>query len=137
MKYLLLIFLAVANFCAYAQNPNWKNTVAWKIYDMGDIHGLAFSLDTLKGFPSGRLEDDSMHRYLRFANTWPKDKYPLWNGEYIATYKMGGKPYKMDFSVYAGFFRDEYSNTLFIIPEPQASSLYSYLIRKLKLIHRK
>jgi hypothetical protein len=137
MKYLLPILLIVTFLGAQAQNPNWKNTASWKIYDMGDIHGLAFSLDTLKGFPSGRLEDDSMHRYMRYASTWPKDKYPFWNGEYIATYRRAGKSYKLDFSVNGGFLRDEYFNALFIIPDPQATYLYNYLIRKLKQVHSK
>ena len=100
------------------QEINWNNSKNWKLYNIHNKAGFNYPVDTLVHFNSINLNDDTMHTMLRNAVIWPKEKYSMWMGLYIATCEgEDGKIRKIIISTYGGFFYLQSAKRYYQIPE--------------------
>ncbi|HEV9038373.1 MAG TPA: hypothetical protein VGQ51_17175 [Puia sp.] len=112
---LLFGFLAF-NFCE-GQSVQWSTTKNWKIYKGEGFQIFSYRVDTLRQIRSQSLEKDSVLYYLQKAQPIPTEKTPVWMGEYLATYESPeGKTYKVEVSIYGGFFCDQNSGKYYEVP---------------------
>src|ERR1700681_881846 len=117
MKTLISILVLISIQNSLTQEIHWDKTKNWKLYDIHDDNAFQYSLDTLKHFKCLKLDDSTMHNYLKQAVTWPKEKKSLWMGLYVTTCEIeNGKTRKIDISVYGGFFFDEKEKTYYALP---------------------
>ena len=99
------------------QQVDWALSKHWKIYSIHSGNALGFSTDTLSRFKFVNLDDNEMRNFLSHVNLWPKDKYAVWMGLYVATYNIGDSSIrKIDISTYGGFFYDEGTKSYYELP---------------------
>lgn len=114
---LLILLILVGIEVCYGQEENWKNSKNWKLYNIINKAGFTYTLDTLVSFQSTDLSNQTMHTFMNDISEWPKEKYSLWMGLYIATCELeDGKPRKIIISNYGGFFYDQLTKRYYELP---------------------
>ena len=124
---LILVFIFKMQICI-GQDVNWKNAQNWKLYNIHDRAGFRYSVDTLQNFKSIELNIKLMSAIMNNIVEWPKEKYSMWMGLYIATCEMGDKKLrKVIISSYGGFFFDELTKRYFEISPELNNQWYELL----------
>src|SRR4051812_28272779 len=115
MKNIVLFLLTLGFALAVnAQEIDWKSAKNWRLYNIRESAAFDYRLDTLKNFKSIPLDLDTMTGFLSEVAQWPKDKYSLWSGLYVATCELPkGDIRKIEISVYGGFFYDDRTKTYY------------------------
>ena len=109
------------------QQIKWDAATAWKIYHIVDRRAASYSVDTLDGFPSRALNNDSMKTFLSGVRPLVM-KNPAWMGYYIASCIVpSGEKRKLLISMYGGFFLDQKSGDYYELPEIVRKDWLSYL----------
>ncbi len=115
--FLLVLFTLIKFDVCSGQEVIWKNSKNWKLYNIINKAGFTYSLDTLVSFQSTDLSNQTMHTFTNDISEWPKEKYSLWMGLYIATCELeDGKPRKIIISNYGGFFYDQLTKRYYELP---------------------
>jgi hypothetical protein len=128
MKFFLVLPFTFFGSSIFAQQINWTLSNHWKIYSIRSGNALGFSVDSLTGFKSTNLEDSKMRYFLSQAISWPRDKYAVWMGLYVATYNIGDSiTRKIDISTYGGFFYDEGTKSYYEVPVSIKNEWITYL----------
>lgn len=109
MKSIVVFLLAlVLTVKLNTQNINWKYATNWRLYNIRESAAFNFTLDTLKKFKSIPLNLNMMRTFLEKTEQWPKEKYSMWSGLYVATCELpNAGTRKIEISVYGGFFYDD------------------------------
>lgn len=121
---LCFVFL-VFNLRLKAQNQ-WMETKDWTIYK---IHGhgiFGYPPDTLKNFPSYRLQPDSLNTFLKSISELPTKSPVTWMGGYVVSYVQGKELRKAEVSAYGGFFYDDKTGKTFELPEELRSDWLAF-----------
>ncbi len=120
MKYtslLLVLLILIGIEVCYGQEVIWKNSKNWKLYNIINKAGFTYSLDTLVSFQSTDLSNQTMQYFMNDISEWPKEKYSLWMGLFIATCELeDGKRRKIIISNYGGFFYDQITKRYYELP---------------------
>src|SRR4051794_14042592 len=110
-----------------AQNIDWKSARNWRLYSIRESAAFDYTLDTLKHFKSIPLDLDTMVNFLSDVEQWPKEKYSLWSGLYVATCELPNADVrKIEISVYGGFFFDDRSKTYYQLPRETRNAWLEY-----------
>ncbi len=108
MKALLSIVLIVLGFEAIPQNQIFGKTKSWKLYKLEGNKAFKCPADSLMFMENVLPNADTINIFLQNATAWPKDKYSLWMGSWLASFEdEKGYLHKVDISMYGGFFYDE------------------------------
>ena len=114
---------------------DWGKTTSWKLYDLNGRKGFSIQVDSLSNFRSTKLNDDSVHNFLRSISQWPKEKTAVWMGYFVATCKTpDNNIHKIDISMYGGFFFDETTHLYYELPEQVRDEWMKYINVKYETI---
>lgn len=113
----LLIFFLLPVLHCYAQQTDWSKTSDWKLYDIHASNAFSYSIDTLSTIKNKALNNDSIKTFLERVTEIKKGNSPMWMGLYVATCMLDKVVYKIDVSVYGGFFYVENNKTYYELPE--------------------
>lgn len=114
----ILIFILFETHICVGQDVNWKNARNWKLYNIQDKAGFKYSLDTLNSFQSINLKNEIMQTFMSNVSEWPKEKYSMWMGLFIATCETEDKKLrKVIISNYGGFFYDQLTMRYYELPD--------------------
>lgn len=92
-------------------------------------------MDTLINFQSIDLSNQTMHAFMSNVTEWPKEKYSVWMGLYIATCEMEDKKFrKIIISNYGGFFYDQLTKRYYELPTELKTQWLEFLIDSMKKI---
>lgn len=112
----ICISALLLQFCK-GQPPNWQTSRNWKVYSTVGQKTFSYSIDTLQYIKSKNLNADSVKYFVDRATLVPKERTPMWMGNYLSSYEDAtGKVRKVEISMYAGFFYDESSDLYYIVP---------------------
>lgn len=111
---LVTVYLLSNGLVCRAQENTWQKTTEWKLYKIDDNKAFRCKPDSLKFIQSVRLDSAALMPFLSSTTVWPKEKYALWMGSYLASFTDStGKLHKVDISMYGGFFYDERGKTYY------------------------
>jgi hypothetical protein len=115
MKFFIFLLLPVIH--CYSQAPDWNKSSEWKLYDIHAGNAFLYSLDTLGTIKNKALNTDTIKTFLKHVTEIKKSNSPVWMGLYVATCRLDNIVYKIDVSVYGGFFYVENYRTYYELPE--------------------
>jgi len=108
MRTFLSILLVVSSLHSFSQNQIFGKAKNWRLYKVEGNKAFNCPVDSLKAMESILLDIDSVNIFLKSAISWPKEKYSLWMGSWLASFEdENGNLHKIDISMYGGFFYDE------------------------------
>lgn len=113
------------------QSIDWRSAKNWRLYNIRESAAFGYNVDTMKNFKSVALDLDTMIGFLSEVEQWPKDKYSLWSGLYVATCELPNADIrKIEISVYGGFFYDDRTKTYYQLPRGVRNAWLEYLSEK-------
>jgi hypothetical protein len=129
---LITLFLLPALNC-FSQQTDLGKTSDWKLYEIRNDKAFSYSFDTLKTFKNISLDNDTIKMFLQNVSKIKKGISPVWMGLYVASCKLNDDMYyKIDVSVYGGFFYIEKNKTYYEIPEDLRQDWLKYFHDKLQ-----
>jgi hypothetical protein len=128
MKILIGSFLILSTTIASCQ-IRWDKATDWTIYRYQGHRLFKISLDSLTGYDSKSLNQDSVADYLDSVQIMASEGQITWMGGYIATCKLDGNIRKVELSNYGGFFFDEKTRKFYQI-SPDKSEAWTFYLQQ-------
>jgi len=130
MKIPVTVLLILCSARSFAQQGTWEGTKDWKLYKIQGNKAFRLKQDSLLYIESVPLNEDSLKTFLNSSGAWPKEKYSLWMGSYLASFAdSAGLLHKVDISMYGGFFFDERTKTYFQVAADMKNDWLQFMSR--------